>query len=178
MVTENTGIDKNEKLLVELLETLRGRYVGKYPGTVETVDGKTGKITAIVVDVYGDIPSPPADPAVPFAGSKHGLVMLPEKGDGVWMEFLRGDPSSPIWTGFWWAKNEMPVKNATTTRALVTTKGHQIILDDKESTMKLMHADGAEISLSSKNITLKIGSTKIVLSSSGVNINNGAFEVK
>jgi hypothetical protein len=178
MILENTAAEQKEKLLVELAETMRSRYFGKYRGIVKKVDEKTGYITAQVPEVYGDLDSPPAVPAVPFAGQKHGLVLLPEKGDGVWIEFEAGDPSRPLWTGFWWGKGEMPVKNASTTRALVTAKGHQVILDDKQDKLQLLHAGGAEITMTAKDITLKIGSTKIVLSASGVNINNGAFEVK
>lgn len=179
MAFENTATEPQEKLLVELAEMMRSSYFGKFRGIVKKVDEKTGCIIAQVPEVYGpDVDSPPALPAVPFAGSKHGLVLLPEEKDGVWIEFEAGDPSRPIWTGFWWAKNEMPAKNATTTRALVTTKGHQVILDDKENKLQLLHADGAEITMTANDITLKIGATKIVLSASGVNINNGAFEVK
>ena len=174
-------VDSNiEKLVVELAEFMRSRYFGKYRGLVREVDDpeNLGRIVAQVPEVYGDEDSPWALPAVPFAGQNHGLVILPEEGDGVWIEFEAGDPSRPIWTGCWWASGEMPAPGGTATRVLVTSGGHKVILDDDKKELKLLHSGGAEITMTDNGITLKIGSAQIVLSANGVNINNGAFEVR
>lgn len=175
MIDEST-----EKLIVELAETVRQRYFGKYRGIVEEVEDKErlGRITAKVPSVYGDVISPWALPAVPFAGQGHGFLVLPKKGDGVWIEFEGGNPSKPIWTGFWWAKGEMPSPSGPDERVLITPAGLKVVLDDKKKKLQLLHPGGAEITLAESEITLKMGSTQIVLSSNGVNINNGAFEVK
>lgn len=169
-----------ERLVVELTEFTRNRYFGKYRGLVRDVDDpeNLGRITAQVPEVYGDEDSPWALPSVPFAGQDHGLVVLPEVGDGVWVEFEAGDPSRPIWTGSWWGSGEMPAPGGKETRVLVTTGGHKVILDDNAKKLQFIHSGGAEITMTDNDITLKIGSTQIVLSASGVNINNGAFEVK
>lgn len=170
-----------EQMVVELYEAQRNRYYGKYRGLVRDVDDpdNLGRIVAQVPEVYGeDEESPWAWPAVPFAGQDHGLVLLPEVDDGVWIEFEAGDINRPIWTGFWWAEGELPDPGGTQTRALVTSGGHKLILDDSENTVQLLHAGGAELTLTDSDITLKIGSTQMVLSASGVNINNGAFEVR
>lgn len=169
-----------ERLLVELAEHMRSRYFGKYRGIVEDNNDpdNLGCIRAKVPEVYGDEQiSPWASPVVPFAGKNHGLVLLPEEGDGVWIEFEAGDPSRPIWTGCWWASGEIPSAGDTNTRVLVTSGGHQVILDDGNQKLQLLHSGGAEITMTNNDITLKIGETQIVLSSSGVNINNGAFKV-
>ena len=169
-----------ERLVVELTEFVRSRYFGKYRGLVRDVDDPEtlGRIVAQVPEVYGDEDSPWALPSVPFAGQDHGLVVLPEVDDGVWIEFEAGDPSRPIWTGCWWGSNEMPDPGGPQTRVLVTSGGHKIVLDDAQSQLQLLHSGGAEITMTDSDITLKIGSTRIVLSASGVNINNGAFEVR
>ena len=169
-----------EQMVVELAEFQRGRYFGKYRGLVEDVnDGENlGRIIAQVPEVYGEEYSPWALPSVPFAGKNHGFVVLPEVGDGVWIEFEAGDPSRPIWTGCWWASEEMPDSAGTQTRVLATSAGHQVILDDQESKVQLLHSGGAEITLTDSEIKLKIGSTQLVLSASGVNINNGAFQIR
>lgn len=169
-----------EQKIVELAEFQRGRYFGKYRGLVQDVDDpeNMGRIVAQVPEVYGQEYSPWALPSVPFAGKNHGFVALPEVGDGVWIEFEAGDLSRPIWTGCWWASGEMPASAGTKTRVLVTTAGHQLILDDKESKVQLLHSGGAEITLTDTEIKLKIGSTQLVLSATGVNINNGSFEVR
>ena len=171
----------SERLLLEVAEYMRNRRFGKYRGLVTEVgeDDDLGKIKARVPEIYGeDDESPWALPAVPFAGSNHGLVVLPEEDDGVWIEFEAGDISRPIWTGFWWADDEIPEPAAPQVRVLVTTAGHKLVLDEEDNKIQLLHPDGAEITMTDSDITLKIGSTQIVLSSSGVNINNGAFEVK
>ena len=174
-------IDLNaESLLVEVAEYVRTRFFGKYRGLVRDVDDpeKLGRIVAQVPEVYGDVDSPWALPAVPFAGEKHGLVVLPEVEDGVWIEFEAGDISRPIWSGCWWAKEELPEPGAKAVRALVTSGGHKVVLDEEANKVQLLHPDGAELTMTDNDITLKIGSTKIVLSASGVSINTGALEVK
>ncbi len=169
-----------EKLAVEAAEFMRSRYFGKYRGLVQDVNDpeNLGRVVAQVPEVYADENSPWALPCVPFAGPAHGLVVLPEVGDGVWIEFEAGDPSRPIWTGCWWASGEMPEPGGTETRVLVTSGGHKVVLDDKEKKLQLLNSGGSEITMTDNDITIKIGSTQIVLSAAGVNINNGAFEVK
>lgn len=169
-----------ERLVVELTQLIRGRYFGKYRGLVQDIDDSEnlGRIVAQVPEIYGEENSPWAIPSVPFAGQNHGLVVLPEVGDGVWIEFEAGDPSRPIWSGFWWGSGEIPSPGGTTTRVLVTSGGHKLILDDENSQLQLLHSGGAELTMTDSEIKLKIGATQIVLSSTGVNINNGTFEVR
>src|SRR5262245_20506449 len=133
-----------EKLVVELAETMRHRYFGKYRGIVEDPNDqeKLGRIIAKVPSVYGDENSPWAFPAVPFAGPGHGFVVLPKKGDGVWIEFEGGNPAIPIWTGCWWAKNEMPSPGGPQERVLVTPSGLKVVLDDGQKKLQLLHPGG------------------------------------
>jgi len=170
-----------ERAVVELMEFTRTRYFGKYRGLVQDNEDpeNMGRIRASVPEIYGEEDSVPwALPCVPFAGQSHGLVLLPEVGDGVWIEFEAGDISRPIWTGCWWASGDMPDPGGISTRVLVTSGGHKVILDDNEGRLQLLHSGGAEITMTNSDITIKISSTQIVLSASGVNINNGAFEVR
>jgi len=169
-----------ERRVVETAEHQRDRYYGKFRGIVRDVDDPEGmgRITAEVPEVYGDVESPWALPCVPFAGAAHGLVVLPEQGDGVWIEFEGGDVSRPVWTGCWWARGEMPAQAGTKTRALITSGGHQLILDDDANTVQLLHAAGAEITMDQSSITLTVSGTTVKLSASGFNVNNGAFEVR
>lgn len=169
-----------ESLVVELTEFMRSRYFGKYRGLVRDVNDpeNLGRIVAQVPEIYGEEDSPWALPSVPFAGQNHGLVVLPEVGDGVWIEFEAGDPSRPIWTGCWWASGEIPSPGAAETRVLVTSGGHKVILDDDGKKLQLLHSGGAEITMTDTDITLKIGSAQIVLSAAGINVNNGAFVVR
>ncbi len=169
-----------ENLVVELTESVRSRHYGKYRGIVRDVNDPDGlgRIKAQVPEVYEAEDSPWALPVVPFAGPSHGLVLLPEVGDGVWIEFEAGDISRPLWTGCWWGSREMPSPADREVRVLATTAGHKLIMDDDGRTFKLQHAGGAEITMTDNDITLKIGSSQIVLSATGISVNNGAMEVR
>ncbi len=94
-----------EQLLVDVTERIRSRFYGKYRGIVRDIDDPENlcRIQAEVPAVYEDQDSPWALPALPFAGQSHGLVLLPEVGDGVWIEFEAGDIERPLWTGCWFA---------------------------------------------------------------------------
>ena len=168
-----------ERLVVEQAELSRKRFFGKYPGIVEQLDDqKYGRLRAYVQGVYGDELSPWALPCVPFAGDKHGVVWLPEKGDGVWFEFVAGDPNRPIWTGGWWGSGNLDDDlDKHTTRAFITTAGHRITLDDDGNKVTVEHASGAKVELTDSALTLECSSGKVVLDASGVNINDGALTV-
>jgi uncharacterized protein involved in type VI secretion and phage assembly len=170
-----------EDLIVELNEYRRSHYYGKYRGVVTDPDDpdNMGRIKAQVPAIYGDErDSDWCLPVVPFAGDSHGLLLLPKKGDGVWIEFEAGNISRPLWTGCWWGKNELPDPKGVNQHVLSTPKGLQIVLDDDAPQLQLLHPGGAEITMTDSSITLKIGTAQIELSSSGVSVNNGALEVQ
>lgn len=79
------------------------RYYGKYRGVVaQNLDPlKKGRIQVTVPDV-NIAPSTWAMPCVPVAGPQMGMLSIPPMGAGVWVEFEKGDPDRPIWTGCWW----------------------------------------------------------------------------
>lgn len=185
-MAESTMSDELEQYVVRAERERQSCFYGKHRGIVDDPDDSSaddgkrmGRIRAKVPSVYGDtVISPWAMPCVPFAGDSHGLVLLPEKGDGVWIEFEAGDPSFPIWSGCWWGDNEMPDDGDVHKRALVTSKGLKLIFDDDAKSMKLSHPDGAEITLTSDTITIKLSSSKIELSTSAVTVNDDALEIR
>jgi uncharacterized protein involved in type VI secretion and phage assembly len=153
---------------------------GKYRGIVSTVGTgeHLGKIRAVIPAVLGeDTESIWIEPAVPFAGKKHGMVFLPEKGDGVWVEFEAGHPWLPIWTGFWWGKDQRPEVATEKVRTITTSKGHQIVLDDDKDELRLEHGSGPSIVIAKDKITIKVGGKQIVLNDSSCNINDGNLEI-
>jgi len=172
-------VEDYEEMLVGMAETMRSRYYGKYRGMVVDVDDpeKLGRITAKVPEILQDQTSPWALPAVPFAGPSHGLVLIPEVGDGVWIEFEAGDPSRPIWTGGWWASGELPDPGDTEVRVLVTSTGQKLVLDDKNKEIHLVHSGGAEISMTNDNITLTIGQSEGKLTSDQISLKIGTTEI-
>ena len=109
--------DMTSDRVAGLLRHQAGTLFGKYRGTVSTVGtaDDLGRIKAFIPAVLGEHKeSIWIEPAVPFAGNKHGIMFLPEQGDGVWIEFEAGHPWLPIWTGFWWGKNQKPQAERST----------------------------------------------------------------
>jgi hypothetical protein len=166
-----------EDTLVSLAEWKNQHFFGKYRGVVVSVDDpdEMGRISVKVPGIFGDdFEVQRAMPCVPFAGKSHGFVTIPEVGDGVWVEFEAGNPSLPIWSGFWWAEGEMPDPKGPLIRALITTAGHKLILDDDGNKVTLLHKDGGEMTTTKSDITIKIGDSSIVLTSSDITIKVGA----
>jgi hypothetical protein len=166
----------NEQGIRDVVESMRGRFYGKYRGTVLDVDAPTMRIKASVPAVYGSVSSGRAWPCVPYAGDSVGFAFLPEVGSGVWIEFEGGDVSFPIWTGCFWLTGQAPADAAPAVKVIVTKK-HKILLDDDQGSITIQDSNGNSIKLDSSGLTLSNGSQTIQISDSEVNINNGALEV-
>jgi uncharacterized protein involved in type VI secretion and phage assembly len=168
-----------EELSVSIAEYLDEHFFGKYRGTVDTIGSgnELGLIKAKVPEVLGTEVTHWARPAVPFAGKQHGFLALPEVGDGVWIEFEAGNLDLPIWSGCWWADGEIPSPGAEKTRVFATSNGHKLVLDEDANEVRIEHGGGPSIVLTDSDITIAVGSKKIVISSSSVSVNDGALEV-
>ena len=131
----------------QVIDWIRNRYFGKYRGTVTDNDDPTsrGRIKVRVPAVLGELESW-AMPCVPYAGAGVGSHMIPEAGAGVWIEFEAGDPSYPIWSGCFWADDEIP-ENHESNNASPSLK----IIRSKTGLMVTMDDDGQEITLSDEN---------------------------
>jgi uncharacterized protein involved in type VI secretion and phage assembly len=171
-------LSAEDRTLTQLAADQRQSFFGKYRAIVKSVmDGDDlGKLIVTLPEVYDDQDSPPAWPCVPYAGKDHGLVALPEEGDGVWVEFEGGNPGNPVWTGCWWANGDMPDPADTDVRVWVTKKGLKIVLDDGQSELRLEHPSGAAISLSDDGLELSFNDTTITLDDSGITV-NGTVDV-
>lgn len=175
-------MNEHEHGLVRAIEHQRAHFFGKYRGLVHEVgDGdELGLVRVLLPAVYGpEQPSPWAEPVAQYAGAGYGTLVLPQVGDGVWVEFVAGDPSAPIWSGGWWAGPDHHPEGATDkTYMTVTPAGHKIIVDDDAGELRLEHASGAKIVIADGEIRLEASSSAtIVLSDRGVNINDGAVTV-
>jgi len=53
-----------------------------------------------------DVPERPEDQPVlnPERNGDKGDFLVPDIGDGVWVEFEAGDPCRPVWSGRWWSE--------------------------------------------------------------------------
>lgn len=168
----------DEQTVLEILERVRYRFYGKYRGTVTDVeDPASGRIKAKVPAVLGEKKSGWCMPCVPYAGPDVGLAVLPEVGSGVWIEFEGGDVSYPIWTGCYWRTGELPADVAGPVKVLRTKAGHQIELDDDAGSVTVTDANENSVTLDGSGITLERAGKKVVVSDSGVKVNDGALEV-
>lgn len=168
----------SDPILMEILERLRGRFYGKYRGTVTAVDEKSPlRIKAKVPAVLGDVPTEWCMPCVPYAGDGAGIAFAPEIDAGVWIEFEGGDVSCPIWSGCYWHAGEIPSKVAPQVKVIQTKGGQQIILDDKAHSITVSDSNKNRATFDKNGITLVRGSGKVAVSAGKVSVNDGAMEV-
>lgn len=164
------------------------RYYGKYRGSViNNVDPMvTGRIQAIVPDVSSVALTSWAMPCFPMAGIQTGNVAVPPIGAGVWIEFERGDPDYPIWTGcFWGSAAEVPTLALagipTSPNVVLQTQAQNtLMLSDVPGTggIMLKSTTGAMIVINDTGITISNGKgATIVLAGPTVTVNAGALVV-
>ena len=101
------------------------KYYGKYRGTVvSNLDPKRqGRLFVEATDALGLFPSNWAMPCVPIGGLQFGAYFVPPPGAGVWVEFEQGNPSKPIWTGFYASATTDPPATAQ-----ITTPGAPVMV--------------------------------------------------
>ncbi|MFH0344332.1 MAG: phage baseplate assembly protein V [Chromatiales bacterium] len=171
--------DLMEHTVERLVERVGGSYYGKYRGLVSDVDDPDNRcrIRATVPAILGEHPCAWAMPAMPFAGDGHGMVMLPAVGSGVWIEFEAGQLDNPIWSGAWWVSDERPDPQGPKVRVIVSENGHQIILDDDNDEVKVIHGSGPEIKITATEIVLTCGACEIKIGNTEISLNNGLIKV-
>jgi uncharacterized protein involved in type VI secretion and phage assembly len=158
-----------------------GRYYGKFRGVVSDNGDPSnlGRIRAKVADVFGEEASGWAMPSVPYAGSQVGLFLIPPTNASVWIEFEHGNPDYPIWTGCFWAENEVPVSPASADKKVLKTGAGTITLDDTQgaNSVTIETTNSLKIKMDQQGIEISNGSQKIMISTSSVSVNDGALEV-
>jgi uncharacterized protein involved in type VI secretion and phage assembly len=162
-----------------ILEYLRSHYFGKYRGTVTDNQDQTsrGRLKVQVPRVLGTL-EVWAMPCVPYAGDQVGFYSLPPNQSGVWVEFEGGDPSYPIWTGCFWADNELPDSGGPDIK-IWQTDSLKVRLDDSADELLLENGGGSKTTYGS-DATTESGSATLTVGDSGgtsVNINDGSLEV-
>jgi uncharacterized protein involved in type VI secretion and phage assembly len=162
---------------------------GKYRGTViNNVDPlQTGRIQAMVPDVAGLVPSTWAMPCLPMAGINSGVFTVPMMGSGVWIEFERGDPDYPIWTGgYWGSAAEVPVlahavPPAVSGITIQTALKNGLVISDVPGPtggILIQTTAGAMISVSDVGIIISNGKGAVInMTGPTVDINLGALTV-
>lgn len=162
------------------------RHFGKFRGVViNTIDPlASGRVQVQVPDVGGVDILGWAMPCVPVAGPHAGMIALPPAGASVWVEFERGDPNCPIWTGgFWSGPAEMPVAGASSPDfrlEVVTPLGTSLLIGDAPGLAGgiALRSGGASLVVNESGIHIQNGKgASITLVGPNVSVNNGALEV-
>jgi len=165
-----------------LLEHFRTRKYGKFRATVADNNDPTnrGRIKVTIPAVLADL-QVWAMPCFPYSGNGAGHYMIPEAGAGVWVEFEAGDPSFPIWTGGFWADNELPKdQNGTqatpSLRIIRSQQGLIISMDDKGNVITLSDSNGNNIiTIDSTKSEIKIHSNmKVVVDAPQIELVEGS----
>jgi Type VI secretion system/phage-baseplate injector OB domain len=170
-------------VLEEVVERLAQRsselFFGKYRGVVTDNNDPEGlaRIKVQVPAVMGETEVGWCLPALPFAGDGHGLVMLPEAGAMVWVEFEAGHVDFPIWTGCFFTPGQRPSPAGTGARLIASVKGHKLLLDDDGDTVLIEHSGGAKVELSMTAITLEVLGSKIEMGAAAISFNNGVVKI-
>lgn len=174
-------------LTEQIADFLRNRFFGKYRGTVEGNTDLTGRgrLDVKVPAVLGD-QTVTAMPCVPYAGNGVGLHLLPEAGTGVWVEFEGGDPSYPIWSGFFWADGEVP-ESAMASLKILKTEASTLHFDDLSGeiliennqgasttmTTEIVHDAGGTVTVAPASVTAEAATASVTVDSGGVTASSG-----
>ncbi len=126
--------------LQELEKTIRKQkasYVGKYRGFVADNDDPEarGRIKLRVPSVLGEANTDWALPCMPYGGAEGlGMLYVPPVGAQVFVEFLEGDVSAPVWTGTFWRQSSEAAEEYTgpDTKVIQTDSGHHLTFNDTE----------------------------------------------
>lgn len=163
-------------------------YFGKYRGTVENpidLQGK-GRVQVSVPDVLGDGTLAWAMPCAPFAGKGVGFFAVPPQGASVWVEFERGDPDYPIWSGGFWETGEAPVPPGPlgVFKTVLKTDKFTLEADSNPALPSLTIeiaiggvAGTASIKADATGLTLSCAGNTITMSVDGVSINNPNLKI-
>jgi Type VI secretion system/phage-baseplate injector OB domain len=166
-----------ESVVSRLAAAVERRFYGKYRGFV--VDSKDpehlGRLKLTVPSVLGqDVVTGWAMPCVPYGGAMDlGVLFVPAKDAGVWVEFEEGDLEFPIWVGTFWSKpggkSELPKPNAAdgseesavqdppTRKIIKTAKGHTLQFEDAdgdEMVILVEATDGHRITMNADGISI------------------------
>lgn len=171
------------------MTTTSNPFYGKYRGTVvNNIDPMmTGRIQAIVPDVSSVMLTSWAMPCLPVAGIQSGIYTVPVIGSGVWIEFEKGDPDYPIWTGcFYGSAAEVPALARTVPPpipgiTLQTPLQNGLTVNDVPGPLggiMLKSATGATLIVNDTGIYIQNGKgASIAMVGPAVTINNGALSV-
>ena len=161
-------------------------YFGKYRGEVENAVDPLGlgRVQVSVPDVLGDGQLAWAMPCIMGAGPGVGFFALPPQGAKIWVEFERGDPGYPIWSGGFWVAGDTPVSFGPEQAMTKCWAGDNFKLEVLDApglaslTLSLATPAGdAVISAGAEELKLDFAGSSIKIAADGVSINGTNLKV-
>jgi len=183
-----------ERIVAGLVETIERRFYGKYRAVVvDNMDPRRlGRLRVKVPGVLGpDVVTGWATPCAPYGGAAdQGLLFVPERDAGVWVEFEQGDVEFPIWVGTYWSRpgdeSQLPkpqaedgaertdVQDPPTRKILKTLKGHTVQFEDADGVEAVLVREGVTghlITMDKRGITIvDKNQNRVLLDDDGVKI--------
>lgn len=166
-----------ERVVAMLVERTEHRFFGKYRGSVVDNEdpARLGRLRLRVPSVLGpDVVTGWATPCAPYGGAANqGLLLVPEREAGVWVEFEEGDLEFPIWVGTFWTRpaagSQPPRPNDAdgtetdepqlppTCKTLKTFKKHTLQFEDADGAERILLREGKHghlVTLDADGITI------------------------
>lgn len=155
-------------------------YYGKYRAQVVDVNDpeKRGRIQVKCPRVLGDSKSAWCEPCVPIATDNYGDFCLPPVGEMIWVEFERGNPSKPIYTGGWYSKEKSPAKDYTQSaqERIISFKNSIILI--KEDKIEINTHDKSLVwDLTKDSLIITKDKSKVVIEGADIIASNGGAKV-
>jgi uncharacterized protein involved in type VI secretion and phage assembly len=158
-------------------------FFGKYRGKVEKNFDPLGlgRLQVSVADVCA---MAWAMPCLPGAGPGVGIFVIPPERANVWVEFERGDPDYPIWSGGFWDVGDTPATMGPTQPTTRIWAGDNFKLEFLDApglgelTLSVTTATGkAILKAGAESMELSFSGSTVSLGADGVTINNGNLKV-
>lgn len=133
-------------------------YIGFYAGIVtENKDPENaGRLLLQIPSIFGEnISENWALPLGIVSGKNRGFIQIPKIGDNVWVCFDCGNLEYPIWTYGAFVKNTIPNLASDTTIIWQSEDEQNIIIDEKEHTIKITQKNKFIIELGPEGIEIK-----------------------
>jgi hypothetical protein len=156
-----------------------GRFYGVYVGIVKLDydPEERGRLLVQVPQVKFDSDLVWANPMGMVSGKNHGSYHIPATNDWVYIQFIEGNPSYPVWLPGGFAKGEKPEEFRNPfVMGVKSMGGHTAIIDDENETISVKGAKGSEIFIDDKNqrITLSVNSgVKVVIEEKSIKVGKG-----
>jgi hypothetical protein len=180
-----------DEVLARLLEKVEQRFYGKYRAFVsDNADPENlGRLKLTIPSVLGaNVVSGWAMPCTPYGGCKdRGFFFIPEKQDGVWVEFEGGLLEFPVWVGMFWCKaggsSEAPppgVSQSPPTSKIIKTAAHTIELADEQGkeTIRIADSNNNKLTIDKDGILIDDGNgNEIKMASGGITIKSSLIKV-